>query len=104
MKYKFKLIFDLEIGYYSNVKVMQENSDYKLNHIGDVSVNYRNMDAKIVNNDLIEHDFKAGEQNDIIIKCISQRILDMVNSLHSMLDPDFNRLVTIDTFEYTREE
>ena len=104
MKYKFKLIFDLEIGYYSNVKVMQENSDYKLNHIGDVSVNYRNMDAKIVNNDLIEYDFKAGKQNDIIIKCISQRILDMVNSLHSILDPDFNRLVTIDTFEYIEED
>lgn len=33
MKYKFKLIFDLEIGYYSNIEVMLESSDYKLNRV-----------------------------------------------------------------------
>ena len=104
MKYKFKLIFDLEIGYYSNIEVMLESSDYKLNRVGDVSVDYSGMNARLVGHTLYEYDFKTDKQNDTMINHIVQRILDMVNSLHSMLDADFNRLVTIDTFEYIEED
>ena len=78
MKYKFKLIFDLEIGYYSNVKVMLESSDYKLNHIGDVSVDYRNMNARLVGHTLYEYDFKTDKQKDTMINHIIQRILDIL--------------------------
>ena len=83
---------------------MLESSDYKLNHIGDVSVDYCDMDARLVGHTLYEYDFKEDKQKDTIINHIIQRILDIVNSLYSMLDADFNRLVTIDTFEYTRED
>lgn len=103
MKYRFKLIFDLEKGYFGYAKVYQEAPDYTLTHKGDISIDYVDCKSVMTHHTLNESHIHSEYQEDIINSLV-RRALDIADIIYPMLGDDRSRFLSTDTFEYTRED
>ncbi len=103
MKYRFKLIFDLEGGYLGYVNVYQEAPDYALTHKGEIRIDYVDCKSVMTHHTLNESHIHSEYQEDIINSLV-KRALDIADIIYPMLDDYGSRFLSTDTFEYTRED
>lgn len=103
MKYRFKLIFDLEKGYQGVVKVYQEAPDYTLAYKGDIDIDHKDCKSVMIHHTLNESHIHSEYQEDIINNLV-KRVLDIADIVYPMLGDDGGRFLSADTFEYTRED
>ena len=103
MKYRFKLIFDLEGGYLGYVNVYQEAPDYALTHKGEIRIDYVDCKSVMTHHTLNESHIHSEYQEDIINSLV-KRALDIADIIYPMLDDYGSRFLSTDIFEYTRED
>lgn len=101
MKYRFKLIFDLEKRRHGEIQIYQEDMDNDLTFKGNIIVSQDMSRINVIINTLNEHHIHSKYQEDII-DSITKRVLFISNEIYTILKED--RYIGIDTFEYTRED